>query len=131
MVAVSFATTLRGSAGRAASLASADFAPSVTPSEARNLLFAPSAFAPTQTAPIPPAACRMNSLRFMTPPLCFSGPSHYRVWTPHLASRLSPRVCEKRRSPLAYTQRDLRRPRRATAVAQTYVAQPRDALQVI
>src|SRR6266849_1552542 len=77
MVTVSFATNLRGSAGSAASLASASSAPLVIPSEARNLLFADrvAALPLSHAAPAPPAACHINSLRFITPPLCFSAPS--------------------------------------------------------
>src|ERR1700719_3764 len=93
MVTVSFAANFRGSAGSAASLAAANFASVnlasfVIPSEARNLLFAAS---PPElshaAAPIPLAACRINSLRFMTPPLFSSGPSHYLVWTPASSGR--------------------------------------------
>src|SRR5258708_23740504 len=83
MVTVSFAANFRGRAGSAASLAAANSAPSVIPSEPRNLLFAANPPEPSHAAaPIPLAACRINSLRFMTPPLFSSGPSHYRVWTP-------------------------------------------------
>src|SRR3984893_16292232 len=88
MVTVSLAANLRGSAGSAASLAASNFAPSVIPSEARNLLFAASPPEPSHaTAPIPLAACRINSLRFMTPPLFSAAQSRYRVWTPRSSVR--------------------------------------------
>src|SRR5882672_1852973 len=65
MVTASFAENFRGRAGSAASLSSR-----VIPSEASNLRFAASPAEPSNAAaPIPPAACRINSLRFITPPL--------------------------------------------------------------
>src|SRR6266849_130314 len=116
MVTVSFAANLRGSAGSAASRASASSAPLVIPREARNLLFADSvaALPLSHAAPAPPAACRINSLRFITPPLCFSALSRSLLWTPRLASRLSlqrrhfvypaPRQWSARRRPPSYAR---------------------------
>src|SRR5260221_6121611 len=98
MVTVSFAANFRGSAGSAASLAaprfaSANLASFVIPSEARNLLFAASPPEPSQAAaPIPLAACRINSLRFMIPPLFSSDPSPYRLWTPQAPGGYHPRI---------------------------------------
>src|SRR5258708_3435334 len=64
MVTVSFAENLRGRAGSAASLSSR-----VIPTEASNPCLAASPAEPSNAAaPIPPAACRINSLRFITPP---------------------------------------------------------------
>src|SRR4029077_9621225 len=84
MFTVSFAANLRGSAGSAANLVSAKVALLVIPSEASNLLFADrvAALPLSHAAPAPPAARRINSLRFMTPPLRFSAPIRSLVWTP-------------------------------------------------
>src|SRR5712664_1520992 len=105
MVTVSFAANFRGSAGSAASLAaprfaSANLASFVIPSEARNLLFAASPPEPSQAAaPIPLAACRINSLRFMIPPLFSSDPSPYRLWTPQAPGGYHPCIIRPLRSP--------------------------------
>src|SRR5260370_4169803 len=88
MVTVSFAANLRGRAGSAASLASAKLAsanpaPFVIPSEARNLLSAARAPEPNHAAvPAPPAARLKNSLRFMTPPFLLLRPPA-QTWTHH------------------------------------------------
>src|SRR5260221_11958914 len=82
MATVSFATNFRGRAGSAASLAAANSAASVIPREGRNPRCAASPLEPSHAAPIPLAACRINSLRFMIPPLFSSDPSPYRLWTP-------------------------------------------------
>src|SRR6266404_663242 len=88
MVTVSFAANLRGRAGSAASLASATLAsanpaPFVIPSEASILPFAAKAPEPSHAAaPIPPAARLKNSLRFMTPPFLLLRPP-VQTWTHH------------------------------------------------
>src|SRR5260370_9144530 len=88
MVTVSFAANLRGRAGIAASLASANLAsanpaPFVIPSEARNLLSADRAPEPNHAAvPAPPAARLKNSLRFMTPPFLLLRPP-VQTWPHH------------------------------------------------
>src|SRR5882762_133189 len=64
MVTVSFAANFRGKGGSAASLSSR-----VIPREVSNPCLAASPAEPSNAAaPTPPAACRINSLRFITPP---------------------------------------------------------------
>src|SRR6266404_5806675 len=80
MVTVSFAANLRGRAGNAASLSSR-----VIPSETSNPRFAASPAEPSNAAaPIPPAACLINSLRFITPPSSTYAPFHYTFGRPVL-----------------------------------------------
>src|SRR5260370_40660727 len=88
MATASSAATLRGRAGGAAgpvtaTLASANPAPFVIPSEASILPFAAKAPEPSHAAaPIPPAARLKNSLRFMTPPFLLLRPP-VQTWTHH------------------------------------------------
>src|SRR5882762_1551245 len=89
MLTVSFAANLRGRAGSAASLSSG-----VIPSEVSNPRFAASPAEPSNAAaPIPPAACRINSLRFITPPFFNACPFHYTLLdAPHCRSVINTAV---------------------------------------